>query len=90
MCLEVSEDGEDALVGLEDVLFNETEDVYEDGPEGFILALRLSPEPFHLVKGFEFKMLNKYLYSFPNPIEEGGGHYFPNSSVGVLQGDRVP
>ena len=45
---------------MEDVLFNEAEADYLDLEEAaFTLVLRLSPEPFHLVKGFEFKMLNK-------------------------------
>ena len=54
-----SETTEDELLTLEDVLFNEAD--YQDNQEdkGFTLALRLSPEPFNLVKGYEFKMLNK-------------------------------
>ena len=73
----ISEDSEDSLVSLEDVLFNEAEDVYEAGPEGFILVLRLSPEPFHLVKGFEFKMLNKYLLFLSYPPRRG--QYYLNT-----------
>ena len=46
---------------LEDVLFSEQEnflepDIYEDK---FLVVLRLSPRPEQLVKGYEFKMLNK-------------------------------
>ena len=46
---------------LEDVLFNDQENVLEsDIYEGkFIVVLRLSPRPEQLVKGYEFKMLNK-------------------------------
>ena len=45
---------------MEDILFNEAEaEILEAEDGGFILVLALAPEPFHLVKGFEFKMLNK-------------------------------
>ena len=46
---------------LEDVLFSDQDnflepDIYEDK---FLVVLRLSPRPEQLVKGYEFKMLNK-------------------------------
>ena len=46
---------------MEDVLFSDQEnflepDIYEDK---FLVVLRLSPRPEQLVKGYEFKMLNK-------------------------------
>ena len=41
---------------LEDILFNEVESFEEDK---FLVALRLSPVPEQLVKGYEFQMLNK-------------------------------
>ena len=46
---------------LEDVLFEKDEENYvEDVPTtDFFIALRLSPKPEYLVKGYEFKMLNK-------------------------------
>ena len=46
---------------MEDVLFNEAdeESVASDEEHGFVLALRLAPEPFFLVNGYEFKLLNK-------------------------------
>ena len=46
---------------LEDVLFGEEEDnfVEDVASKSFFIALRLSPKPEHLVKGYEFKMLNK-------------------------------
>ena len=46
---------------LEDVLFGEEEDNYVEDVDSksFFIALRLSPKPEHLVKGYEFKMLNK-------------------------------
>lgn len=46
---------------LEDVLFEEDEENYvEDASsKSFFIALRLAPRPENLVKGYEFKMLNK-------------------------------
>ena len=45
---------------MEDVMFNEAEEnVYSVEEQGFVLALRLAPEPFFLVNGYEFKLLNK-------------------------------
>ena len=46
---------------LEDVLFNDEDNLVEDElmDEKFLVALRLSPVPENLVKGYEFKMLNK-------------------------------
>ena len=45
---------------LEDVLFGDEENFIEsDEKRNFFIALRLSPFPEHLVKGYEFKMLNK-------------------------------
>ena len=46
---------------LEDVLFSDQDnflepEIYEDK---FLVVLRLSPRPEQLVKGYEFKMLNK-------------------------------
>jgi len=48
---------------LEDVLFEDEEENYvEDiSSKDFFIALRLSPEPEYLVKGYEFKMLNKFV-----------------------------
>lgn len=48
---------------LEDVLFEGDEENYVEDPsnKGFFIALRLSPEPEYLVKGYEFKMLNKFV-----------------------------
>ena len=48
--------GEEERNSLEDVLFNEVDSVDEDK---FLVALRLSPIPEQLVKGYEFQMLNK-------------------------------
>ena len=46
---------------LEDVLFDEEDNFVEDEivDDKFMVALRLSPNPEQLVKGYEFKMLNK-------------------------------
>ena len=46
---------------LEDVLFSEEDNLIEPELEDdkFFVALRLSPRPEHLVKGYEFQMLNK-------------------------------
>ena len=47
---------------LEDVLFAEDNFVdFQDGldDDKFFVALRLSPRPEQLVKGYEFQMLNK-------------------------------
>ena len=46
---------------MEDVIFNEAEDSVPSVEEeqGFVLALRLAPEPFFLVNGYDFKLLNK-------------------------------
>ena len=52
------------LVGLEDLqefveeLLDEEE---EDQDDDFQIFLRLSPIPTYLVKGYDFKMLNKYV-----------------------------
>ena len=47
-------------ISLEDVLFNDEENFLESPEKGnFFIALRLSPIPEQLVKGYEFKMLNK-------------------------------
>ena len=43
---------------LEDVLFNEVESPSLE-EQKFLVALRLSPVPEQLVKGYEFQMLNK-------------------------------
>ena len=48
--------GEEERNSLEDILFNEVESFEEDK---FLVALRLSPVPEQLVKGYEFQMLNK-------------------------------
>ena len=60
------------LVGLEDLqelvedLLDEQEQDEED--EGrFQVFLRLSPIPEYLVKGYDFKMLNKYFLNTPPP-----------------------
>ena len=51
---------EGQLISMEDILFNEAEpEAVAEDTDGFTLVLALSPEPFNLVKGFEFKMLNK-------------------------------
>lgn len=47
---------DDGRNSLEDVLFNEVDGLDEDK---FLVALRLSPVPEQLVKGYEFQMLNK-------------------------------
>ena len=46
---------------LEDVLFGEDEENYVDdvASKDFFIALRLAPRPENLVKGYEFKMLNR-------------------------------
>ena len=46
---------------LEDVLFSEDEENYVDdvASKDFFIALRLAPRPENLVKGYEFKMLNR-------------------------------
>ena len=48
---------------LEDILFADEDNFVEPEEEAldekFMVALRLSPRPEHLVKGYEFKMLNK-------------------------------
>jgi hypothetical protein len=46
---------------LEDVLFEGDEENYvEDlAAKDFFIALRIPPKPEYLVKGYEFKMLNK-------------------------------
>jgi len=47
---------------LEDVLFGDEENFIEsDEKRNFFIALRLSPFPEQLVKGYEFKMLNKFV-----------------------------
>ena len=38
-------------------------DVEENQEESFLIFLRLSPIPKYLVKGYDFKMLNKYVFS---------------------------
>jgi len=49
-------------ISLEDILFDEEENLVEDSDsDEFFLALRLSPVPEYLVKGYEFKMLNKFV-----------------------------
>lgn len=48
------------LKSLVDSLLDEEEN---DGEE-FLIFLRLSPIPKYLVKGYDFKMLNKYIISF--------------------------
>jgi hypothetical protein len=48
------------LNSLEDLYLEGEEEEVEPRDEDFLVALRLSPEPLHLVKGYEFKMLNKY------------------------------
>jgi hypothetical protein len=59
-CAEVSATvAAEELNSLEDLYLAE-EEVVEAHDEDFLVALRLSPEPVHLVKGYEFKMLNKY------------------------------
>ena len=46
---------------LEDILFGEDEENYVDdlASKDFFIALRLAPRPENLVKGYEFKMLNR-------------------------------
>merc|ERR1712106_1117025 len=47
---------------LEDVLFSDEDNFLESpGQKNFFIALRLSPIPEQLVKGYEFKMLNKFV-----------------------------
>ena len=61
---EVSATVVEEMNSLEDLYLEEVveEEEVEEGArdEHFLVALRLSPEPVHLVKGYEFKMLNKY------------------------------
>jgi hypothetical protein len=59
-CAEVSATVAEELNSLEDLYLAEEEELVESHDEDFLVALRLSPEPVHLVKGYEFKMLNKY------------------------------
>jgi hypothetical protein len=51
------------LNSLEELFLEEDEELVKDEEDDFLVALRLSPEPVHLVKGYEFKMLNKYTQS---------------------------
>ena len=48
---------------LEDVLFNDEDNLLESDfdDDKFFVALRLSPKPEQLVKGYEFQMLNKWV-----------------------------
>lgn len=50
-------DGLDDLQSLVDLMLDEE----EQQPEDFLIFLRLSPFPQYLVKGYDFKMLNKYV-----------------------------
>jgi hypothetical protein len=60
-CAEVSATvAAEELNSLEDLYLADDEELLEPHDEDFLVALRLSPEPVHLVKGYEFKMLNKY------------------------------
>ena len=54
-------DDEDERHTLEDVLFGDEEENYVDdvGSKDFFIALRLAPRPENLVKGSEFRMLNR-------------------------------
>ena len=51
------------LSALEDLqsLVDSLLDEEEHGGEDFLIFLRLSPIPKYLVKGYDFKMLNKYI-----------------------------
>ena len=50
------------LSALEDLqsLVDSLLDEEENDEETFLILLRLSPIPKYLVKGYDFKMLNKY------------------------------
>ena len=52
------------LSALEDLqsLVASVLDEEENEEESFLILLRLSPIPKYLVKGYDFKLLNKYIY----------------------------
>ena len=47
----------DDLQSLVDQVLSE-----KQAEEGFLIFLRLSPIPQYLVEGYDFKMLNRYVY----------------------------
>ena len=59
---DVAEIFEEERNSLEDVLFDEEDNFVEEefDDDKFFVALRLSPRPEQLVKGYEFQMLNKW------------------------------
>ena len=60
--VDVAEIFEEERNSLEDVLFDEEDNFVEEefDDDKFFVALRLSPRPEQLVKGYEFQMLNKW------------------------------